>query len=71
MAKLVCDRLHQPSVYLLVMEQGLQVKVREMPEDPQMVRAAFQTRRTPVHYSVLDVKVGATWLRSVLPQPSC
>ena len=70
MAKLVWDRLPQPTVYPLVVEQGPQVKVREVLKDPKMVRAVFQTRRTPVHSSVLDVKVGATWLGSVLPQPS-
>ena len=70
MAKLVWDRLPQPTVYLLVVEQGPWVKVEEMPQDPKVVMAAFQTKRTPVHSSVSDVKVGATWLRSVLPQPS-
>ena len=51
MAKLVWDRPPQPIVYLLVMEQGPQVQVREVPKDPKMVRVVFQTRRaqfTPV-----------------------
>ena len=70
MAELVWDRPPQPTVYLLVVEQGPQVKVREMPKDPRMVRAVFQTRRNPVHSSVSDVKAGATWLRSVPPKPN-
>ena len=70
MAELIWDILPQPTVYLQVMEQEPQVKVRGMHKDPKMVRAAFQTRRTPVHSSVSDVKVGATWLRSMLPKPS-
>ena len=46
--------------YLLVTEQGPQVKARGMPKGPKMDRKAFQTKRTPVHYSVSDVRVGAT-----------
>ena len=71
MAKLVQDRLPQPTVYLLVAEQQPQVKVKEMPKDPKMDRVMLPTRRTPVHFSVSNVKVGATWLGSVLPQPNC
>ena len=70
MAELVWDRLSQPEVYLLVAEHGPPVKVREMLKDSKMVRAAFQTNRTPVHSSVPYVKVGATWFGSVLSQPS-
>ena len=70
MAKLVWDRLPQPTVYLLVMEQGQQGKVKGMPKDPKTVRVMLQTGRTPVHFSVSDVKVGATWLGTVPPQPN-
>ena len=70
MAELVWDRLPQPAAYLLVMEQGPQVKARGMPKGPKMVREALQTKRTPVHFSVSDDKLGATWLGSVPPQPS-
>ena len=38
-------------------------------QDPKMVRAVFQTKRTWVHSNVSDVKVRDTWLRSVPPQP--
>ena len=41
MAKLVQDRLPQPTVYLLVVEQGPQVKVREMPKGPEIPREAL------------------------------
>ena len=71
MAKLVWDRLPQPTVYLLAVGQGQQGKVKGMPKDPKMVRVMLQTRRTPVHFSVSYVKVGATWLRSVPPKPNC
>ena len=50
-ARLVQDRLPQPAVYLLVAEQEPQVQVKEVPKDPKMVRAAFQTKRTLVHLS--------------------
>ena len=46
------------TVYLLVMEQGLQVKVREMPKDPKMVRAVFQTRRTQLTAVFLMSRLG-------------
>ena len=68
MAKLVGDRLPQPAVYLLVVGHGQQGKVNGMPKDPEMVRVMLQTRRTPVHFSVSDVRVGATWLGRVPPQ---
>ena len=48
MAKLVWDRPPQPTVYLLVMEQGLLVKVKGIPKDPKMDRITLQTRSTPV-----------------------
>ena len=67
MAELVWDRLPQSAAYLLFTEQGPQVKVRGMPKDPKIVGAVFQTKRAPVHSSVSDVKVGATWLGSVPP----
>ena len=70
MAKLVWNRLPQPTAYLLVAEQQPQVKVKGMSKVPKMDRVMLQTRRTPVHFSVSDVKVGATWLRSVLHQPN-
>ena len=70
MAELVWNRLPQPTIYLLVVEQGLQVKVKGMPKVPKMDRVMLQTRRTPVHFSVSDVKVGLTWLGSVPSQPN-
>ena len=66
MAKLVYGQT--TSAHSISAGHGPQVKARGMPRI--MVRAAFQTRRTPVHFSVSDVKVGATWLVSVPPQPS-
>ena len=70
MVELVWDRLPQPTVYPLVVGQGLQGKVKGMPKDPKMVRVMLQTRRTPVHFCVSNVKAGATWLWSVPPQPN-
>ena len=70
MAKLVWDRLPQPTVYLLVTEKGPQVKGRRKHKGPKMARKALHAKRTPVHFSVSDIKVGATWLGSVPPQPS-
>ena len=61
-------RLPPPTMYLLVMEQGPQSKVKEMPKDPKIDRVMLQTRSTTVYFSVSDVKVGATWLGSVSPQ---
>ena len=51
------------------MGQGQQGKVKGMPKDPKMIRVMLQTR-TPVHFNVSDVKVVATCLGSVLPQPN-
>ena len=45
MAELVLHRLPQPTVYLLVMEQGPQVKAREMPKGPKIPRKALQNRK--------------------------
>ena len=71
MAKLVRDRLPQPTVYLLVMGQGQQGKVKGMPKDPKMVRVMLQTRRAPIQFSVSNVKIEAIWPESVPPQPNC
>ena len=42
MAELVQDRPPQPTVYLLVTEQGQQDKVKGMPQDPKMVGVMLQ-----------------------------
>ena len=68
MADLVLYRLPQPTAYLLVTEQGPQVKAREMPKGPKIPREALQIGRTPVPSSASGAKVGATWLRNVPPQ---
>ena len=72
MAKLVWDRLLLPAGPLLAMARGpplLEDRDR-IPKDPKIVREALQTKRIPVCCNVSDVKVEATWLWSVPPQPS-
>ena len=68
MAKLVLDKMLQPTAYLPITEQGPQVKAREMPKGLNIAREALQIRRTTVPSSASGAKVGATWLRNVPPQ---
>ena len=68
MAKPVWDRLPQPAAYLLVTDQGPQVKARGIPKGPKSIREALEIGRTPVPSSTSGVKVGATWLGNVPPQ---
>ena len=68
MAKLVWDILTQPTAYLLVMEQGPQVKARGMAKGPKIIGEALQIGRTPVPSSASGAKVGAIWLRNVQPR---
>ena len=51
--------------------EGTVPQVREIPKDPMMVRAVFRIQKTPACFSALDVRVGVTWLGSVLLQPRC
>ena len=71
MVKLVWDRLPQPTVYLLVAGQELQSKVRGMPKYPKMARVILQIRRTPVHFSFCDGKVGDHMAWECATQPNC
>ena len=62
MVKLAWGNLPQLAADLPVKAQEPQIKVKGMPKGPKIVREDLQTKRTPVHFSVSDVKVGATWL---------
>ena len=59
----------QATAYLPVAEQGPQVKARGMSKGPKIAREALQIGRTPVPSSASGVKIRATWLGNVPPQP--
>ena len=41
---------------------------RGTPKCQMVLKMVLKMPETPMHYSVLDARVGVTWLRSVLPQ---